>query len=315
MSRTDYYPFGMPMPNRQIINGEPYRYAYQGQEKDPETGKEAFQLRLWDARIGRWLTTDPAKQYASPYLGMGNNPMNKIDPDGGQTEDEYRENKDGSYTWVSDLGRSDGLDFVHMLDGTTRIDDMNTGKFFAFMGTPFSGRKNMMNGFTLRGRDVSYKDITLEFMSGTGPENSLFYGSNGMNINVGNTRMAYEARDAFLKGGGDKVGGTASFGLIGLVSAGSDMTEQFMGQSNFSVYPLNDDRVLMMINDSKTFNSVNPLAKFADWINNTEDGSNFSRAPITPKNPENWMSTTRQTYIWVESMNVLRAKHGLYGKY
>ena len=43
---TDYYPFGMPMPNRQIVGGQPYRYAYQGQEKDPETGKEAFQLRL-----------------------------------------------------------------------------------------------------------------------------------------------------------------------------------------------------------------------------------------------------------------------------
>ena len=73
----------MPMPNRQIVNGEPYRYAFQGQEKDPETGKEAFQLRLWDGRIGRWLTTDPYRQYASPYVGMGNDPINGIDPDGG----------------------------------------------------------------------------------------------------------------------------------------------------------------------------------------------------------------------------------------
>lgn len=71
------------MPNQQIINGEPYRYAYQGQEKDSETNKEAFQLRLWDARIGRWLTTDPARQYASPYMGMGNNPISRYDPDGG----------------------------------------------------------------------------------------------------------------------------------------------------------------------------------------------------------------------------------------
>ncbi|WP_303316690.1 RHS repeat-associated core domain-containing protein [Flavivirga abyssicola] len=81
LSSTDYYPFGMPMPNRD--NGEnSYRYAYQGQEKDPETGKEAFELRLWDSRIGRWLTTDPAGQYASPYLGMGNNPLNLVDLDG-----------------------------------------------------------------------------------------------------------------------------------------------------------------------------------------------------------------------------------------
>jgi RHS repeat-associated protein len=68
------------MPGRRIVGG--YRYQYQGQEVDPETGKEAFQLRLWDGRIGRWLTTDPAGQYSSPYLGMGNNPTNGTDPDG-----------------------------------------------------------------------------------------------------------------------------------------------------------------------------------------------------------------------------------------
>jgi RHS repeat-associated protein len=36
-----------------------YRYAYQGQEKDPETGWEAFELRMYDGRVGRWMTTDP----------------------------------------------------------------------------------------------------------------------------------------------------------------------------------------------------------------------------------------------------------------
>lgn len=69
------------MPNRNV-EGD-YRYAFQGQEKDPETGKEAFELRLWDSRIGRWLTTDPYGQYSSPYLGMGNNPISMMDPDGG----------------------------------------------------------------------------------------------------------------------------------------------------------------------------------------------------------------------------------------
>ncbi|WP_417921358.1 RHS repeat-associated core domain-containing protein [Christiangramia marina] len=81
IGKTDYYPFGMAMPGRNM-EGD-YRYAYQGQEKDTETGKEAFGLRLWDSRIGRWLTTDPYNQYNSPYLGMGNDPVNGIDPDGG----------------------------------------------------------------------------------------------------------------------------------------------------------------------------------------------------------------------------------------
>ena len=78
---ADYYPFGMKMPGK--FGGGNYRYAYQGQEKDTETGFEAFELRQWDGRIGRWMSTDPYGQYASPYLGMGNNPISMVDPNGG----------------------------------------------------------------------------------------------------------------------------------------------------------------------------------------------------------------------------------------
>jgi len=100
--RIDYYPFGMPMPGRQIVNGQPYRYAFQGQEKDPETGKEAFELRLWDGRIGRWLTTDPAGQYSSLYLGMGNNPVNGVDPNGAVYNPVY--GSDGTFRGVDEFG-------------------------------------------------------------------------------------------------------------------------------------------------------------------------------------------------------------------
>ncbi|HEX8577757.1 MAG TPA: RHS repeat-associated core domain-containing protein [Flavobacterium sp.] len=80
-SYADYYPFGEQLPERNSTSG--YRYAFQGQELDRETGMEAFQLRLWDGRIGRWLTVDPKGQFFSPYIGMGNDPINAIDPDGG----------------------------------------------------------------------------------------------------------------------------------------------------------------------------------------------------------------------------------------
>lgn len=82
LTYSDYYPFGMLMPDRNS-NPQDYRFAFQGQEKDEETGKEAFQLRLWDGRIGRWLTTDPKFEFSSPYLGMGNIPTHAVDPDGG----------------------------------------------------------------------------------------------------------------------------------------------------------------------------------------------------------------------------------------
>ncbi len=81
VSSTDYYPFGMPMPGRDLVGD--YRYNYQGQELDKETGKVAFELRLYDPRIARWSAPDPAGQYASPYLAMGNNPISRVDPDGG----------------------------------------------------------------------------------------------------------------------------------------------------------------------------------------------------------------------------------------
>ena len=86
-AKTDYYPFGMPMPNRNIEGN--YRYGYQGEfaEKEPELegSVNSFQLRLWDSRIGRWLSPDPMGQYHSPYMGMDNRPNMSVDPTGGCT--------------------------------------------------------------------------------------------------------------------------------------------------------------------------------------------------------------------------------------
>jgi hypothetical protein len=82
---------------------------------------EAFQLRLWDGRIGRWLSPDPYRQHASPYLGMGNNPIGGIDPDGGF----WQELKNWVFGpgWVSDAGlntlKSEGItDFTSKFSKT-----------------------------------------------------------------------------------------------------------------------------------------------------------------------------------------------------
>jgi len=124
---NDYYPFGMPMPNRNI-EGQ-YRYAYQGQEKDPETGMEAFELRLWDARIGRWLTTDPAGQYSSPYLGMGNNPVSRVDPDGGEDNDIFTNSTTGESTEVVTNDAFDRTFVDGVLTGTFDKGALDFGKF------------------------------------------------------------------------------------------------------------------------------------------------------------------------------------------
>ncbi|MGF7232848.1 RHS repeat-associated core domain-containing protein [Arachidicoccus sp.] len=78
---SDYYPYGMVLRS----GGTNYRYGYQGAyaEKDGETDWNAFELRMYDSRIARWMTTDPAGQYYSPYVAMGNDPVNGVDKDGG----------------------------------------------------------------------------------------------------------------------------------------------------------------------------------------------------------------------------------------
>lgn len=85
---TDYYSFGLPIVARDSVY-EPYRFGYQGQfsEKDTINGWNEFELRMYDARIGRWLSVDPYGQFASPYLAMGNVPHTRYDPDGGFSPD------------------------------------------------------------------------------------------------------------------------------------------------------------------------------------------------------------------------------------
>ena len=63
LTAQEYYPFGMVMPGRQF-NFSKYRFGFQGQEKDDEiTGHAgshlAFEYRIQDTRIGRFLSVDP----------------------------------------------------------------------------------------------------------------------------------------------------------------------------------------------------------------------------------------------------------------
>jgi RHS repeat-associated protein len=100
VSSTDYYPFGAPMPGRNFNLGA-YKYQFNGKECDPEVfgqgNEEDFGARIYDPRLGRWLSVDPLFNHFpdwSPYVGMSNNPIKDIDPTGAGTES----------THVNDLG-------------------------------------------------------------------------------------------------------------------------------------------------------------------------------------------------------------------
>jgi len=111
-----YNPGGIAMPGRNVV-GE---YA----ETDPETRKVAFELRLYDPRINRWLTTYPAGQFHSSYMSMGNNWVSRVDPDGG-------------YSPPTDFVNVDTKETVHVNDGIDQTLYVNDGLFQEIKSTNF----------------------------------------------------------------------------------------------------------------------------------------------------------------------------------
>ena len=78
----DYRAFG-----EQVSLAEPTDKVtenFTGKEKDDETELNYFGARYLDPMLGLWISVDPKRQFASPYLYVGNgmNPVNGVDPDG-----------------------------------------------------------------------------------------------------------------------------------------------------------------------------------------------------------------------------------------
>jgi RHS repeat-associated protein len=88
VTANDYYSFGMTMPGRKFsTTAGAYRYGFNGKEKDNSTGNDNYDFgaRIYDGRIGRWLSVDPLKERypgLSPYNYVANSPISAIDPDG-----------------------------------------------------------------------------------------------------------------------------------------------------------------------------------------------------------------------------------------
>jgi len=75
------------MPGRKFDAGSGYRYGFNRKEKDNSTGEGNldFGARIYDGRIGRWLSIDPLQHKypsLSPYIFAGNKPVKFLDVDG-----------------------------------------------------------------------------------------------------------------------------------------------------------------------------------------------------------------------------------------
>lgn len=88
ISATDFTPFGFSLDGR-TFNSNEARHGFNGKEKDDEWnvdgGSYDFGARMYDSRLGRWLSGDPlAAKYPgfSPFNYAINSPIKFMDPDG-----------------------------------------------------------------------------------------------------------------------------------------------------------------------------------------------------------------------------------------
>ncbi len=128
---SHYYPFGMSFAEGVSTSKQPYKYN--GKELDTEKGLNLYDYsaRLMDPILGRFSTVDPkAEKYygMSPYVYCGNNPVNRIDPDG---RDWYQfENKNGTKSTVWQEGNAKAVtlnDQVYNNIGTTYLAKYDWG--------------------------------------------------------------------------------------------------------------------------------------------------------------------------------------------
>ncbi len=161
----DYYPGGMLQTGR-TFSSPSYRYGFQGHEKDDEVKGDGNHLSFgdfgYDSRIGRRWNIDPIyKPWLSNYLTFGNNPINYIDPSGG---DWYRVNGTSKVVWIE----SDGQDFKgytylgefrHSTNWSTDYNRYGSKYqryiYWNFLGRGTKGTKLLFDGLAIAGGIVT----------------------------------------------------------------------------------------------------------------------------------------------------------------
>lgn len=114
---------------------------------------------MFDPILGRWHSPDPAQQYVSPYMAMGNNPVNRIDPNG--MDDDWWEK-------VKDFFRRKNI---------TNGSQLRFTKPFQTWQTPYEDSGTGINGLP----DGVFSDM----ISGGGGGGSFSLGTQNSNYEVG----------------------------------------------------------------------------------------------------------------------------------
>ena len=170
VNAQDYYPFGMIMPNRDFsIAG--YRYGFNGKENDDEVKGAGnsldFGARIYDSRLGRWLTLDPLAfkmPTHSPYNYALNNPLIIID-EGGKYPKPSEILTDLGFEpspmiaglmdgFVSGLGWLDAAEFAYDLATDPEFREQLWESFKTIASDPVAFAKHVANSYVEKGKAI-----------------------------------------------------------------------------------------------------------------------------------------------------------------
>ncbi|MCJ8291844.1 MAG: hypothetical protein MJK07_18890, partial [Flavobacteriales bacterium] len=198
VSYSDYYPYGMLLPERhgedRNQSGGGYRYGFQGQEMDDEVKGKGnsvnYKYRMHDPRIGRFFAIDPLAaiySYNSPYAFSENVVISHVELEGLEKIDPTEQSKyklinawkivnsttvNRMIEYIANVAKHDGITFSQArqkyqstTDKTTElaVKAIETMYKFEITAAPWASR-NL--GRYLKG-EGGYDIYSYEFLSGT----------------------------------------------------------------------------------------------------------------------------------------------------
>ena len=168
-----YYPFGMQMKERSFSSGS-YAFGFNGMEKDDDVKGDGnsldFGARIYDSRLGRWLSVDPLESNypnLSAYSFANNNPVLLIELDGMSFINPYTQLKEKWQSVVNDneivlqtLYGKYGKDVEHLRRKDFKKTRVNRkDKSWKKIYDTYKGDRNRLNGYKITLSQIKAKEI------------------------------------------------------------------------------------------------------------------------------------------------------------
>jgi len=220
VQENHYDPFGQNLVDIETLGDPDAKTQYSGKERIGDLGLEwaYYGARMYDSQLGRWHSPDPAAQYSSPFVGMGNNPVCRIDADGkfafipvliGAAIGAY-----SGYSYGKSTGASGWALAGYALGGAV-IGGFSGGMSAGIMasGSIASGTLSMFAGSFIN-------SVGMNILTQGNYSNKLFFGAASIDMSTGNI--------GFLGKRGNSLADNIGYG-VGAFSNASDAYGAAMG--------------------------------------------------------------------------------------